>query len=149
MPRPSFAGQDDDESTRYIDIARFIAETATVGLPIGEPVSATDADQDILLYELLDTPDLEDDDGDARFTIDSLTGQIRIGKELGADPEEIEDEDSTALPGAPALPEGEDAGDADNSEYVLRVRASDPSTAEAIVNVIVTVTEVNEASYLR
>ena len=141
---PSFAGQDDDETTRYIDIARFVAETATVGLPIGEPVSATDADEDILLYELLDTPDLEDDEGDPRFTIDSLTGQIRVGKELGADPGEIEDEDSTALPGAPALPEGEDAGDADNSEYVLRVRASDPSTAEAIVNVIVTVTEVNE-----
>lgn len=141
---PSFVSQDDDESTRYIDIARFIAETATVGLPIGEPVSATDADQDILLYELLDTPDLENDDGDARFTIDSLSGQIRIGKELGADPGETEDEESTALPGAPALPSDEDADEADNSKYVLRVRASDPSTAEAVVNVIVTITEVNE-----
>ena len=40
---------------------------------------------------------------------------------------------------------GEEAGEADNSEYVLRVRASDPSTAEAIVNVIVRITEVNEA----
>ncbi len=141
---PSFAGQDDDETTRYIDIARFIAETATVGMPIGEPVSAADADQDILLYELLNTPDLEDDDGDARFTIDSLTGQIRVGKELGADDGEREDEDSTELTGAPALPDDEGADGADNSEYVLRVRASDPSTAEAIVNVIVTVTEVNE-----
>ena len=141
---PSFADQDDDETTRYIDVARFVAETATVGLAIGEPVSATDADEDILLYELLDTPDLEDDDGDPRFTIDSLSGQIRVGKDLGADPGETEDEDSTALTGAPALPDDEDAGDADNSEYVLRVRASDPSTAEAIVNVIVTVTEVNE-----
>ena len=55
-------------------------ENTAVGMPIGEPVSATDADQDILFYELLDTPDLEDDDGDARFTIDSLTGQIRVGK---------------------------------------------------------------------
>ncbi len=142
---PSFAGQDDDETTRYIDIARFVAETATVGLPIGEPVSATDADDDILLYELLDTPDLEDNDGDARFTIDSLSGQIRVGKELGADPGETEDEDSTGLTGSPALPEGEDADEENNSEYVLRVRASDPSTAEATVNVIVRVTEVNEA----
>ena len=140
---PSFADQDDDETTRYIDVARFVAETATVGLAIGEPVSATDTDDDILLYELLDTPDLEDDDGDARFTIDSLSGQIRVGKELGADSGETEDE-ATTLPGDPALPEGEDAGEADNSEYVLRVRVSDPSTASATVNVIVRVTEVNE-----
>ena len=105
-------------------------EHTAKGMAIGEPVSATDADRDILLYELLDTPDLEDDDGDARFTIDSLTGQIRAGKALGADPDEAEDEDSDrydriSLPclkmRMPTM--------ADNSEYVLRVRASDPSTA--------------------
>ena len=154
---PSFAGQDDDESTRYIDIARAVPENTAVGMPIGEPVSATDADEDILFYELLDTPDLldtpnpEEDEGDARFTIDSLTGQIRVGKELGADPgeteddaDEREDEDSTVLTGAPALPGDEVADNAGNSEYVLRVRVSDPSTALATVNVIVTVTEVNE-----
>ena len=163
---PSFAGQDDDESTRYIDIARSVAENTAVGMPIGEPVSATDADEDILFYELLDTPDLrdtpdqEEDEGDLRFTIDSLTGQIRVAKVLGADtrdhlnddPNEREDEDSTEteLTGDPELPEDEDgdedgeAAAAGNSEYVLRVRASDPSTASAIVNVIVRVTEVNE-----
>ena len=161
---PSFAGQDDDESTPYIDIVRSVPENTAVGMPIGEPVSALDPDEDILFYELLDTPDLEDDAGDARFTIDSLTGQIRVGKVLGADPGkreddpderecdlgegeagpgEREDEDSTALVGGPALPPGE-ADECGNSEYVLRVRASDPSTASAIVNVIVRVTEVNE-----
>ena len=72
-------------------------------------------------------------------------GQIRVGKELGADDEEREDEDSTTLAGTPALPEDEDADDAGNSEYVLRVRVSDPSTASATVNVIVRVTNVNEA----
>ncbi len=148
---PSFAGQDDDESTRYIDIARSVPENTAVAMSIGDPVSATDADEDILFYELLDTPDLEDtpdlgdDDGDARFTIDSLTGQIRVGKVLGADPGATEDEDSAEdLNGDPALPHDEDADEEDNSEYVLRVRASDPSTASATVNVIVTVTEVNE-----
>ena len=141
---PSFAGQDDDEATPYIDIVRSVPENTAVGMPIGEPVSALDPDEDILFYELLDTPDLEDDAGDARFTIDSLTGQIRVGKVLGADPDEIEDEDSTILTGNPALPQGENAGVARNSEYVLRVRASDPSTASATVNVIVTITEVNE-----
>ena len=161
---PSFAGQDDDDATPYIDIARSVPENTAVGMPIGEPVSALDPDEDILFYELLDTPDLEDDADDARFTIDSLTGQIRAGKVLGADPGkreddpderecdlgegeagpgEREDEDSTALVGGPALPPGE-ADECGNSEYVLRVRASDPSTASAIVNVIVRVTEVNE-----
>ncbi len=141
---PSFAGQDDDESTPYIDIARLVPENTAVGMPVGEPVSASDPDQDILLYELLDTPDLEDGGGRARFTIDSLTGQIRVARVLGADPGETEDEDSTALSGVPSLPYDEEAGQADNSEYVLRVRASDPSTASTTVNVIVSVTEVNE-----
>ena len=142
---PSFADQDDDESTSYIDVTRSVAENTAVDMPIGEPVSATDADEDILFYELLDTPDLENEDGVARFTIDSLSGQIRVGKQLGADPGETEDEDSTALTGAAALPDYEDADDADNSEYVLMVRVSDPSIASATVNVIVKVTEVNEA----
>ena len=147
---PSFAGQDDDETTSYVDVIRSVPESTAVGMPIGEPVSATDVDEDILLYELLDTPDLEDDDEDVRFTIDSLTGQIRVGKILGADPGETEDEDftdedSTGLPGVPELPENEDAAEEDNSEYVLRVRVTDPSTAATTVNVIVRVTEVNEA----
>ena len=140
---PSFAVQDDDEDTLYIDVARSVDENSAVGSPVGRPVSATDPDEDILLYELLDTSDLEDED-DPRFTIDSLTGQIRVGKVLGADGEQREDEDSTNLAGSPALPTDEDADDADNSKYVLRVRVSDPSTASVTVNVIVTVADVNE-----
>ena len=141
---PSFAGQDDDESTPYIDVTRSVPENTAMGMPTGEPVSATDADDVVLVYELLDTPDLADDDGHARFTIDSLTGQIRVAEVLGADAGEAADKASTALTGGPALPDGEDAGDAGNSEYVLRVMVSDPSTASATVNVIVRVTDVNE-----
>ena len=141
---PSLADQDEDEDTLHIDVSRSVAENTPVGMTVGRPVSATDADDDILFYELLNTPDLEDDDGVARFTIDSLSGQIRVGKELGADAGEQEDEDSTALTGDPALPPDEDAGDAGNSEYVLRVKVSDPSTSSATVNVIVTVANVNE-----
>ena len=141
---PSFADQDDDESTTYVDIVRSVAENRAAGIPIGAPVSATDADNDVLFYELLDTPDLEDEDGHARFTIDSASGQIRVAEEFGADAGEREDEDSTDLSGEPALPEGEDAGDAGNSEYVLRVRVSDPSTSSVTVNVIVRVADVNE-----
>ena len=142
---PSFADQDDDEDPTYIDVAWSVAENTAAGMSIGKPLSATDADNDILFYELVDTPDLNDADGAVRFTIDSASGQIRVGKELGADAGEQEDEDSTDISGVPALPGGEDAYDAGNSEYVLWVKVSDPSTASATVNVIVTVTELNEA----
>ena len=146
---PSFADQDDDESTPYIDVARSVPENTAVGMPIGELVAATDADEDVLFYELLDTPDLADDDGHVRFTIDRLTGQIRVAEVLGADAGEAADEDPTALTEGLALPDGEDAGDARNSEYVLRVRVSDPSTASATVNVVVTITDVNEPPLFR
>ena len=138
---PGFVDRRGDEVTT---VTLRVSENTAVGRPVGRRVSATDADDDVLFYELLDTPDLEDVDDDARFTIDSATGQVKVSRRLGADAGEREDEDSTTLAGTPALPEDEDADDAGNSEYVLRVRASDPSTASATVNVIVRVTNVNE-----
>ena len=99
---PSLARQDDDEDTVYIEVTRSVRENTAVGTAIGRSVSATDGDGDILFYELLDTPDLRDGEGDARFTIDSASGQIKVGKELGADdalgnmPTQREDEASTA-----------------------------------------------------
>ena len=144
---PGFVDRRGDEVTT---VTLSVRENTAVGRPIGLRVSATDADDDILFYELLDTPDLEDDDGVARFTIDSASGQIRVGKVLGADDGEREDEDSTGLTGDPPLPEDEDGDEEEeaaaggNNEYVLRVRASDPSTASATVNVIVTVRDVTE-----
>ncbi len=144
---PSFAGQDDEEATSYIDVARSLSENTPAGMNIGQPVTATDADNDILFYGLLDTPDLKDQAGRVRFTIDSGSGQLRVGRALGADPMETEDEDSTALAGGPALPSGEAADAAGDNKYVLRVRVSDPSTASDTVNVIVTVTKVNEAPH--
>ena len=141
---PSFAGLDGDKETAYVEVSRSVRENTPAGAPIGDPVTAADADEDTLFYELLDTPDLADEDGNVRFTIDSLSGQIRMGEELGADGEQRVDEDSTSLTGGPALPDDDDADDASNSEYVLRVRAIDPSTASDTVNVIVRVTEVNE-----
>ncbi len=141
---PSFADQDGDESTTHIDVARSVPENTAMGTAIGDPVTATDPDEDILFYELLDTPDLADEDGHARFAIDRLTGQMRVGKVLGADDGEREDEDASTLTGTPTLPGDGEAAAAANSEYVLRVRVSDPSTASATVNVIVKVTEVNE-----
>ena len=123
--------------------------TTTLGMNVGSTASATDADADMLFYELLDTPDLRDAAGTVRFTIDSLSGQIRVGKALGADscnghPSEREDEDSRSLTEGLAPPPEQDHGFAGNGNYVLWVRASDPSTATATLNVIVTVADANE-----
>ena len=141
----------DRQGNEVATVLRSVPENTAVGMIVGGSVSATDADSDILLYELLDTPDLEDAHGRARFTIDSLSGQIRVGKELGADscngqndPGEHEDEDSTVLSRVPVPPGSEDPRAEGNGNYVLRVRVSDPSTATATANVIVTVTNVNE-----
>ena len=51
-----------------------------MGKAIGRAVSATDGDGDILLYELLDTPDLRADEGEPRFTFVSASGQIRAAR---------------------------------------------------------------------
>ena len=69
---PSFAGQDDDESTPYIDIARSVDENTAVGMPIGRaPYLHWTPTRTSLFYELLDTPDLEDgsEDGDRRAPV--------------------------------------------------------------------------------
>ncbi len=60
---------------------------------------------------------------------------------------EHEDEDSRDSPVLSDIPElagGEDPRAGGDGRYVLRVRVSDPSTATATVNVIITVTDVNE-----
>ena len=86
---PGFVDRNGDEVTT---VTRSVSENTAVGRSVGRRVSATDADDDMLFYELLDTPDLEDDGGEARFIIDSVSGQIRVGRVLGADDGEREDE---------------------------------------------------------
>ena len=99
---PSFADQDDVDDvtgrcfdTQGIQVKRDVDENTAVGVNIGSPVSASDADNDVLVYELVDTPDLKDGDNDARFSINRASGQIKVGKKLGADTGQSEDEDSS------------------------------------------------------
>ncbi|MCY4528762.1 MAG: cadherin domain-containing protein, partial [Chloroflexi bacterium] len=131
---PSFAGQDDDENTDGIQVGRSINEGAKGAF--GDPVTATDSDNDVLLYSLDDTPDLENADEVARFSIDTNTGQISASSAF--DWEAPVDEDSTE----------ENAGIVNgptNNEYVLTVKATDPSGASMTQTVIVTVKDVNES----
>ena len=153
---PSFADQDDVDdvtgtgaeaiATQGIQVNRDVDENTAVGVNIGSPVSASDADNDVLIYSLVDTPDLKDGN-DARFSINRASGQIKVGKKLGADagtPDQREDEDTTDLP---ALDDGADEATnaANNNEYVVRVKATDPSGATRTVNVVITVNDINEA----
>ena len=119
-----------------------VDEEAAVGTSIGDPVSATDADNDPLLYGLADTPDLKiGADGAARFTIDPESGQIKVGVRLDNDAADGSRDEDTPAQTDPAL----DANTLDNDEYVLRVTATDPSGASATINVVVTVNDVDEA----
>ena len=161
--RPSFDDQDDmfdnpttdAEENAGIQVNREVDENTAVGMNVGKPVSATDGDNDVLVYTLDWSPDLKTgsgtataDTGDARFTIDSATGQIKVGKKLNyeaASDHADKDEDSTGLTADPVGGAVASTDAADNEKYILRVRATDPSGAYANVNVAVTLENVNDA----
>ena len=161
---PSFEDQDDvdnvtgEDTTLGIQVNRSVDENTAVGVNIGRPVSASDADNDLLVYTLEDTPDLKDGDNKARFTIAKDSGQIKVGKKLGADTGQPEDEDSaTAFPETATAPDiaypwlndttdGATAFTAAASNvYILEVKATDPSGADTTQAVAVTVNDINEA----
>ena len=102
---------------------------------IGEPVTATDGDNDVLLYSLANTPDRDDGD-DARFKIDPDSGQISAVKGLNF--EAAADEANTV--DDPGVVNAEN-----NNVYVIRVRATDPSSASKDQDVLITVKDVNES----
>ena len=157
--RPSFAAQDGDGATSGIQVSRTVEENAAAGTGIGKPVDATEVnDGDVLIYSLDWTPDLREgtgtassDTGDARFTIDRSSGQIKVGKELNfeaADDAAENDEETTLdadpIGGAAAVATNDAGAAANNEMYILRVRATDPSGAYANVNVIVSLKDINE-----
>ena len=153
---PSFADQDDVEdvvgegadevATQGIQVNRDVDENTAVGGNIGKAISASDADNDILVYELVDTPDLEDGENKARFTINVSSGQIRVGKKLGADTGQPEDVQTTLTESADGALAAENGPD--NNEYVVRVKAIDPSGATATVNVVIEVNDIKRGACL-
>ncbi len=149
--RPSFGDLDqvDDvtgqEATIGVQVTRTIDENADKGTSIGDPVSATDADNDVLLYALEDgnrgndgehvnddaatdtdgtaTPSSMDGDS-TKFSIDRMSGQLKVNGTLN-----FEVEESVA----------------DSNTYTVTVIATDPSGAGEPVDVTITVMDVNEA----
>ena len=111
---------------------RTVPESTAVGDPVGDPVTATDTDNDTLTYELDDdvvsTNDTLATDSDLQFfDIDMETGQIEVAQELDYD----------------AVGEGRADG-AVAGTYTVIVRATDPSGLADNITVTITAENVNE-----
>ena len=145
---PAFA-DDDDDSTNLVMHGRNVKENAKVGSSVGNPVVASDADNDPLLYSLTDgdedantagvthvntdidtdsdgtaTPDSMDGDS-LLFAIDRKTGQITT---KGTHDDNF-DRETAANP----------------ESYTVTVTATDPSGSMAQVQVVITIDDVDEA----
>ena len=147
---PSFEGQDetaptvDDDTTvdaagiqDNIVVNRSVKETAKVGSSIGNPVVATDDDNDPLLYSLADYNDPEQEDADEVddaqwFAVDDKTGQLSVTTK------ESQDDVTAAF--------NQDVVEAERTEsFMVDITATDPSGADTRVTVTINVTAVDEA----
>ena len=101
---------------------RSVPESTAVGGPVGDPVTATDTDNDTLTYTFAADSDLQ------FFDIDMETGQIEVAQEL--------DFDAVGLGRA---------DDAVAGTYTVVVRATDPSGLADNITITITAENVNEA----
>ena len=118
---PSFKDLDADEDTAdVIEVARSVDENSAAGTSIGKPVSATDADRDVLQYKL-------GGDDDDMFDINTATGQLKVKDDLDS-------ADNRATGTTPTT-------------HTVTVTATDPSGAESdpVATVTITVNDVNES----
>ena len=107
---------------------RTVPESTAVGDPVGDPVTATDTDNDILTYELVEVAAPNNGD-DEFFDINMATGQITVAQELDYD----SDQDRGVANNRP-----------DDGEYKVTVRATDPSGSYGNITVTITAVNVNE-----
>ena len=129
---PSFRGQDDDNNgdtpVDGIQINRNVNENSAEGASIGDPVSASDADNDVLVYELSGTVTMADGSTTRMatdlFSIDTGTGQLKVKAELDF--------------------EGPATANPTDDRYAVTVKATDPSGASASETVTIHVQNVNE-----
>ena len=142
---PSFPDQNPSTPEKDEVAVRMVAENSGKGSAVGEPVVASDPNNDAVLYSLSDVPDSDLDDGDytatpftipgtadpissasgdaANFKVDPKTGQILVEKKDALDHEHATNVDDA---------------------YVVRLTARDPSQARAHVTVVIVVENVAE-----
>ena len=124
---PSFSDHDPEPAAPDVfEVARELEEGTAAETNIGDPVAAADSDNDILLYSIVeDVVDGATQTDDEKFDIDSRTGQLKVKIVLDFEPE------------------GSQVGD--DQEYVVVIRATDPSGAMGDATVTITLLDVNEA----
>ena len=116
---------------------RTVSESIAVGANVGDPVAAHDPDpEDIVTYELDDDIDSTNTPGgDVEFfNVDRASGQLTVAKELDADQQRDTDGDGTI-----------DSDDGAAGEYVVVVRATDPSGVADTITITITAENANEA----
>ena len=104
---------------------RAVPESTAVDDPVGSPVTATDTDNDIVTYELIEAASPNDGD-DEFFNIDQASGQIMVAQNLDFDA--VGGRTTTATAG----------------EYKVIVRATDPSGLADDITVTITAENANE-----
>ena len=134
---PSFADHDTDTDTAGVQATRAVDE-GVKGANVGKPLSAKDADGDVLLYSIAATGTMADGEGATGtavtnikdlFSIDARSGQIKTKVDT------LDSDDS-----------GTTGADDTSGEvtYTFEVTAKDPSSAPGTAMVTVTITDVND-----
>ena len=132
---PSFAGLDDDEAATGVQIERELNENAKGNL--GDPLTATDADNDLLRYSITGGSDKD------CFSIDKTSGQLSLNAERDFEKPDGSGDDN-AVPPPAKCGDTKRAANATN-DYVVEVTATDPSNATGKATVTLTIENVNEA----
>ena len=127
---PGEDGVDHDTSDATPDAFPITIKENAEGA-IGEPITATDADNDVRLYSLVEVPPLAAD-APARFEIGERSGQISVAA----------DTELNASTDAPV----QDGNNAAN--YVVTITATDPSGATGTATVQIVVEDVDEPPVL-
>ena len=126
--RPKFTGDDASTNTGF-QVERESNEGAAVDSNIGDPISATDADNDVLRYEIVkDAANANPGTDDEKFKIDPKSGQLMVGTKLNFEP--------AGSVGATT--------ESPDQIYVVNVRVVDPSGADAVAEVRIELQDVNE-----
>ena len=99
-------------------VMREVAENTAADGAVGDPVKATDGDEDVLTYSLSGGADKD------AFKVDQASGQIKVGDDTKPDFE------------------------GDQKTYTVEVKAEDPFALSDVVVVIITVTDVDEPPVL-
>ena len=119
---PSFKGQDDKKDETGTQVNRKVDENSASGSSIGKPVSASDADNDVLVYT-------KSGADEARFNIDASTGQLKVKQALNFE----------------GAIDADPANNCDElNECSVTVTATDPSGAPVDQDVTITIENVNE-----